>query len=94
MKIYKITTYIILLFTLLSITGCGGRSEYRRLVALEKVLEKNPDSVRSVLCAMPTPEKLVVSISTTKAHVHNILQKLYVENRTQATIQAVKEGLV
>ena len=57
MKIYKITTYIILLFTLLSITGCGGRSEYRRLVALEKVLEENPDSVRSVLCAMPTPEK-------------------------------------
>lgn len=39
-------------------------------------------------------KKLVITLSTAKAHVHNILQKLYVENRTQATIQAVKEGLV
>ncbi len=39
-------------------------------------------------------EKLVITLATAKAHVHSILQKLYVKNRTQATIQAVKEGLV
>ncbi len=39
-------------------------------------------------------EKLVVSISTTKAHVHNILQKLYLKDRTKAAIVALKEGLV
>ncbi|MBQ3641306.1 response regulator transcription factor [bacterium] len=39
-------------------------------------------------------KRLVITIATAKAHVHNILQKLYVSNRTQATIQAVKEGLV
>lgn len=39
-------------------------------------------------------KKLVITLSTAKAHVHSILQKLYVTNRTQATIQAVKEGLV
>lgn len=39
-------------------------------------------------------KKLVITLSTAKAHVHSILQKLYVANRTQATIQAVKEGLV
>lgn len=39
-------------------------------------------------------EKLVVSISTTKAHVHNILQKLYLRDRTKAAIIALKEGLV
>lgn len=39
-------------------------------------------------------KKLVITLSTAKAHVHSILQKLYVSNRTQATIQAVKEGLV
>ena len=39
-------------------------------------------------------EKLVITLHTAKAHVHNILQKLYVSNRTQATIQAVKEGLI
>ena len=39
-------------------------------------------------------DKLVVSLATTKAHVHNILQKLCVKNKTQATIVAVNEGLV
>lgn len=39
-------------------------------------------------------ERLVIALSTAKAHVHSILQKLYVTNRTQATIQAVKEGLI
>ena len=39
-------------------------------------------------------EKLVVSISTTKAHVHSILQKLYLSDRTKAAIVALKEGLV
>ncbi len=39
-------------------------------------------------------KKLFITLSTAKAHVHSILQKLYVSNRTQATIQAVKEGLV
>ena len=39
-------------------------------------------------------DKLVVSISTTKAHVHNILQKLYLRDRTKAVIVALKEGLV
>lgn len=39
-------------------------------------------------------EKLVVSMSTTKAHVHSILQKLYIKDRTKAVIKALKEGLV
>ncbi len=39
-------------------------------------------------------QKLVVSISTTKAHVHNILQKLYLTDRTKAAVVALKEGLV
>ena len=39
-------------------------------------------------------EKLVITMSTTKAHVHNILQKLYVTDRTKATVKARDEGLV
>lgn len=39
-------------------------------------------------------DKLVVSLSTARAHVHNILGKLYVENKHQATVLALKEGLV
>jgi DNA-binding NarL/FixJ family response regulator len=39
-------------------------------------------------------EKLVISISTTKTHVHSILQKLYVNSRSKAISMAMQEGLV
>lgn len=39
-------------------------------------------------------EKLVISISTTKTHVHSILQKLYVSSRSKAVSMAMQEGLV
>ena len=38
--------------------------------------------------------KLFVSINTTKAHVASILQKLEVDDRLQAALKALKEGLV
>ena len=38
--------------------------------------------------------KLVITKATAKAHVHSILQKLCVSSRTQATVTAMKEGLV
>ncbi|MCQ2753775.1 MAG: response regulator transcription factor [bacterium] len=39
-------------------------------------------------------EKLVITRATAKAHVHSILQKLSATTRTQATVTAMKEGLV
>lgn len=39
-------------------------------------------------------EKLFVSIHTAKVHVCNILQKLSVDDRTQAAIKALKSGIV
>lgn len=39
-------------------------------------------------------EKLVITKATAKAHVHSILQKLSAASRTQATVMAMKEGLV
>ena len=39
-------------------------------------------------------QKLDVSINTTKAHVCNILQKLAVNDRTQAAIKALKDNLL
>lgn len=38
-------------------------------------------------------DELVITLGTTKWHVHNILQKLGVKNRTQATIRAQELGL-
>ena len=39
-------------------------------------------------------EKLFITISTTKTHVHSVLQKLYVTSRSKAVSMAMKEGLV
>lgn len=39
-------------------------------------------------------ERLIVSLSTARAHVHNILQKLYVKNKHEATVKAFREGLI
>lgn len=39
-------------------------------------------------------EALTIELPTTKHHVINILNKLGVENRVQAAVKAVKEGLV
>ena len=39
-------------------------------------------------------DELVITLGTTKWHVHNILQKLGVKNRTQATIRAQELGLL
>ncbi len=39
-------------------------------------------------------DKLIITRATAKAHVHSILQKLYVDDRTKAAIMAMKEGLV
>ena len=39
-------------------------------------------------------EKLYISIHTAKAHVCNILHKLSVDDRTQAAIKALKDGII
>lgn len=39
-------------------------------------------------------EALSISDETVKTHVGNVLSKLHVENRAQATVQALKRGLV
>lgn len=39
-------------------------------------------------------EKLVISEATVRFHVSNILAKLHLENRTQAALYAIKEGLI
>ncbi len=38
--------------------------------------------------------ELMISINTTKVHVCSILQKMKVEDRTQAAIKAIREGLI
>ncbi len=68
----------------------GGKNKYgltdRELDVLELMVEglSNPQIA----------DKLVITRATAKAHVHSILQKLCATTRTQATVTAMKEGLV
>jgi DNA-binding NarL/FixJ family response regulator len=39
-------------------------------------------------------DALIISESTVKNHLRNILEKLHVQNRVQAAVVAVREGLV
>ncbi|MBK8824575.1 MAG: response regulator transcription factor [Anaerolineales bacterium] len=39
-------------------------------------------------------DKLMISVNTVKSHIKNILEKLQLDNRTQAATYAVKHGLV
>lgn len=39
-------------------------------------------------------EKLIISLATAKTHVRNILNKLSVDDRTQAAVHAMRRGLV
>lgn len=39
-------------------------------------------------------QELIVSVHTAKAHVCSILQKMSVEDRVQAAVKAVREGII
>jgi two-component system, NarL family, response regulator LiaR len=38
-------------------------------------------------------DKLIISSETVKSHVHNLMEKLHVNDRTRASIMAIKAGL-
>lgn len=59
--------------------------------------ERELDVLELMVDGLTNPQiadKLVISRATAKAHVHSILQKLCAASRTQATVRAMKEGLV
>jgi NarL family two-component system response regulator LiaR len=59
--------------------------------------ERELDVLYLVASGATNPEiadELCIAVNTVKAHLHNILRKLQVDNRTEAATLAVKEGLV
>jgi len=59
--------------------------------------ERELDVLQLMVEGLSNPQiadKLIITKSTAKAHVHSILQKLCAATRTQATSRAIKEGLV
>ncbi len=74
-----------------------GEINYKLGKNLYGLTEREMEVLALIVDGLTNPqiaEKLVISISTTKTHVHSILQKLYVESRSKAISIAMKEGLV
>ena len=74
-----------------------GEIDYKRGKNLYGLTEREMEVLSLIVDGHSNPqisEKLVISISTTKTHVHSILQKLYVKSRSKAISMAMQEGLV
>lgn len=74
-----------------------GEINYKLGKNLYGLTEREMDVLALIVDGMTNPQisdKLCITISTTKTHVHSILQKLYVKTRAKATAIAMNEGLV
>jgi DNA-binding NarL/FixJ family response regulator len=60
------------------------------------ITERELEVLRLIVEGYSNPEisdRLYISIATTKAHVHSILQKLCLDDRTQAAVWALRNGI-
>ena len=77
--------------------GRRGEINYKLGKNLYGLTEREMDVLALIVDGLTNPqiaERLYITISTTKTHVHSILQKLYVRTRAKAIAMAMKEGLV
>ena len=80
-----------------SVNEKRGEINYKLGKNLYGLTEREMEVLALIVDGLTNPqiaEKLVITISTTKTHVHSILQKLYVNTRSKAISMAMKEGLV
>lgn len=74
-----------------------GEINYRAGKNIYGLTEREMEVLALIVEGLSNPQiadKLVITRATAKAHVHSILQKLYVDDRTKAAVMAMKEGLV
>jgi DNA-binding NarL/FixJ family response regulator len=67
------------------------------LAGLEPLTEREQQVLELVVQGLNNPEigeRLHLSENTIKKYLHNILEKLHLNNRVEAAIYAVKQGLV
>lgn len=75
----------------------SGEINYKAGKNIYGLTEREMEVLALIVEGLSNPqiaEKLIITRATAKAHVHSILQKLYVDDRTKAAIMAMKEGLV
>lgn len=79
-------------------TAKNGSAEVGDLPSLPEPLSNRELEVLKLLvdgCSnRQIADRLVISLATAKTHVRNILNKLSVDDRTQAAVQAMRRGLV
>ena len=74
-----------------------GVINYQKGKNLYGLTEREMEVLALLVEGLKNPQiskKLVITTATTKTHVHNILQKLYVKTRSKAVATAMKDGLV
>ena len=82
---------------ILSEFGQPGSSESERSTVIEELTEREIEVLELVVEGLTNKEigaELHLSVNTIKIHLRNILEKLHLQNRIQAAVYAVREGLV
>lgn len=80
-----------------SIPAPSGEINYKAGKNTYGLTEREMEVLALIVEGLSNPQiadRLFITRATAKAHVHSILQKLYVDDRTKAAIMAMKEGLV
>jgi len=82
----------------LGVNGSVGQSQHQPSVTLESPLTPREMEVLHLIVEgysnADIAGQLIITKATAKAHVHSILQKLCVDDRTQAAVLAMRQGLV
>ena len=68
-----------------------------QFVATSGLTERELEVLKLIVEGLSNPqiaERLFITRATAKAHVHSILQKMCVDDRTQAAVTAMREGIV
>lgn len=71
--------------------------EYKLIIPIEPLTDRELEVLQLIVDGysnIAITGELYIAAATVKYHVHNILQKLYARNRTQAVIRALRSGLV
>ncbi|MBR8829954.1 MAG: Transcriptional regulatory protein LiaR [Chroococcopsis gigantea SAG 12.99] len=80
-----------------TVTIQGIDSEYQQLLENTPLTERELEILDLIVAGCSNAdiaEKLYITIGTVKTHVRNILNKLCVDDRTQAAVRALRSGLV
>ena len=71
--------------------------QYRQVIAIEALTARELEVLQLIVEGHNNPTiagKLYITQGTVKTNVRNVLRKLYVNDRTQAAIRALRSGLV